>query len=347
MTDFINTSPFILHPLILVAALLLDFAIGDPRWLPHPVRIIGGAISRIEKFFRIYFKTPFQEKFGGIFLAVIIAVPVFGIVVIIQKAFLSIAVSSYISTAPLLQYSMNIFVVIFLVYLTSTTIAVKELVNSARLVIEAVKDKDLDSARKNLGMIVGRDTKNLSEKGILKATIETLAENLSDGIIAPLFYLAIGGLPLAVTYKAINTLDSMVGYKNERYKNFGWASARLDDIANYIPARITGIIIVVVSFFVSHSLSTIHCSLFTMLRDGKKHTSPNAGIPEAAMAGALGVMLGGPSTYGDVIVEKPHIGKNIEKDYLKASENTTLIVKIASFLSIGIAAIILYIRGLP
>ncbi|MCL4456960.1 MAG: adenosylcobinamide-phosphate synthase CbiB, partial [Nitrospirae bacterium] len=211
---------------------------------------------------------------------------------------------------------------------------------------ESAKNKDIESARSNLGMIVGRDTQNLSEKGILKATIETSSENLSDGIIAPLFYLAIGGLPLALTYKAINTLDSMVGYKNDRYKNFGWAAARLDDIANYIPARITGALIAVSSSAVFRSPFTVRDSLKTMLRDGRKHTSPNAGIPEAAMAGALGVRLGGPSSYGGIIIQKPYIGTETDVDYLAASEKTIKVIMFSSVAAVAISAFVLYARGI-
>ncbi|WP_333652709.1 adenosylcobinamide-phosphate synthase CbiB [Dissulfurispira sp.] len=334
MMDF--TSPFIIHPLILLLAFLLDLAIGDPGWLPHPVRIIGSAIAKTEVILRRYLKTPLQEKSGGVLLVIMIVVPVFGIAFFIQKII--------VSNTPSLHYSINALGLIVLIYLTSTTIAVRELINSARIVIESVKNKDIESAKSNLGMIVGRDTGNLSEKGILKATIETLSENLSDGIIAPLFYLAIGGLPLAMAYKAINTLDSMVGYKNDKYKNFGWAAARLDDIANYIPARISGILIVIVSFFVSRSLFTVHCSLKTMINDGRKHLSPNAGIPEAAIAGALGVKLGGPSTYNGIEIQKPYIGMEKTGNYLIASEKAMDIIKVSSLIGTGIAVIILYIR---
>ncbi|MEW6738459.1 MAG: adenosylcobinamide-phosphate synthase CbiB [Nitrospirota bacterium] len=334
MMDF--TSPFIIHPLILLLAFLLDLAIGDPGWLPHPVRIIGSAIAKTEVILRRYLKTPLQEKSGGVLLVIMIVVPVFGIAFFIQKII--------VSNTPSLHYSINALGLIVLIYLTSTTIAVRELINSARIVIESVKNKDIESAKSNLGMIVGRDTGNLSEKGILKATIETLSENLSDGIIAPLFYLAIGGLPLAMAYKAVNTLDSMVGYKNDKYKDFGRAAARLDDIANYIPARISGILIVIVSFFVSRSLFTVHCSLKTMINDGRKHLSPNAGIPEAAIAGALGVKLGGPSIYNGIEIQKPYIGIEKTGNYLIASEKAMDIIKVSSLIGTGIAVIILYIR---
>ncbi|MBI3592086.1 MAG: cobalamin biosynthesis protein CobD [Nitrospirae bacterium] len=318
----------------LLSAFLLDLAIGDPRWLPHPVRIIGSTISRTEKALRKHFRTPSGEKIAGILLAILITVTAYSTAFFICKTarFFSNYIAMPLGTAVL-------------VYLTSTTIAVRELINSARLILKSVKENSLEDARKSLGMIVGRDTHDLSDKEVLKAAMESLAENLSDGIIAPVFYLIIGGLPLAMAYKAVNTLDSMVGYRNNAYINFGWAAARLDDIANYIPARITGMLIVIVSFFVSRSLSTVRCSLKTMLRDGRNHTSPNSGIPEAAMAGALGIRMGGPSTYGGITIEKPYIGEVRNHDYVAASEHAITITKAASLTGIGVAVIILAVRG--
>ncbi|MBA3071871.1 MAG: cobalamin biosynthesis protein CobD, partial [Nitrospirae bacterium] len=263
MINYLQYIPLILHPsalsispVLLMLAFLLDLVIGDPRWLPHPVRIMGSAISKTETVLRKWEmgskKWEVIEKFKGILLVTIIVVMTLVTTWFIVHILLSISSTSHFLL--LASY-------VLLVYLTSTAIAARELINSAEAVIKAVKNSNIKSARERLSMIVGRDTHNLTEKEILKATIESLAENLSDGIIAPVFYLVVGGLPLAMAYKAINTLDSMVGYKNDRYMRFGWAAARLDDIANYIPARITGILIVVVSFFVSRSLSTIHCSL--------------------------------------------------------------------------------------
>lgn len=332
------TSPFIMHPLILLLAFLLDAAIGDSRWLPHPVRIMGSAIGKAEVILRKLeiksYKKVVIDKLKGIILVSAIVIATFLIT-------LSIV---YISTDYFKSHFLLVTSYFLLVYLTSTTIAARELINSAKIVIESVKNDDIVSARKNLGMIVGRDTNDLSEKGILRATVETLSENLSDGIIAPLFYLTIGGLPFAMAYKAINTLDSMVGYKNERYKDFGWAAARLDDIANYIPARISGILIVTVSFFIFRSTLTGYHSLKTMITDGRKHLSPNAGIPEAAIAGALGVRLGGPSKYNGIEIQKPYIGIEKTENYLFASEKAMAIIKVSSLIATGIAIIILYIR---
>lgn len=334
MLDILDASPLAITPFILMAAFLLDLAIGDPHWLPHPVRLIGKAISQIETLLRRYVKTPLAEGFGGILLVIVITALTF--------------IATYLITGSFIQPLNNITVflgVIVYVYLTSTTLATRGLVKSAELVINSVKANNLDAARHDLSMIVGRDTQGLSEKGVLRATTETLAENLSDGVIAPLFYLLIGGLPLALTYKAINTLDSMVGYKNSKYRYFGWAAARLDDIVNYIPARITGLLIVVTSFFISRSASTLKSSAAIMLRDGRKHASPNSGIPEAAIAGALQIRLGGPSAYGGLLVEKPYIGDESKTDYLAASENAINIVKITACTGMVITVFILSLKA--
>jgi adenosylcobinamide-phosphate synthase len=234
-----------------------------------------------------------------------------------------------------------------MVYLVATTIALRELVSSAKLVLTFMKQGDLVTARSNLSMIVGRDTQNLDEDGVLRAVIETVSENLSDGVIAPLFYLAIGGLPLAIAYKAINTLDSMVGYKNEKYLSFGWAAARLDDLANFIPARLTGLLIVLFTFcyFLARkpgsALSPALDSFRVMRRDGRNHTSPNSGIPEAAMAGALGVRLGGPSTYGGVLIQKPFIGDDRGGNYREAAERAMAIVAGAAVIAVLASAAVL------
>lgn len=371
MKELVYISVFSLSPVILILAFLLDLAIGDPKRLPHPVRIIGNAVTRLESLLRKNLRTPSQEKTAGILLVIYLVVSVFLITSLSMRA-LSSFNDKVIITAG----------VIIIVYFTSTTIATRELINSAKLIFRSINNKNIEQARRRLGMIVGRDTDSLDEKAILRATIESLAENASDGIIAPLFYLAIGGLPLAITYKAINTLDSMVGYKNKKYRHFGWAAARLDDIANYIPARITGLLIVASTFILtlfkntrySHdesgqALLVTRYSLKTMLRDGRRHSSPNSGVPEAAMAGALGLQLGGPSTYGGIVVEKAFIGENLvspqnnsqgvlprmsgripdlssegNMPLLDASEKAISIVKVTSVLGLGFSLIIQYLR---
>jgi len=321
----------VIGPLELILAFILDLAIGDPRWLPHPVRIIGRAIMYVENLLRALFHGR-GERTAGILLVILTVIPsaliAFFILMLLRQA----------TAGFLLIISKAV-----LIYLIGTTIALQELISSAKQVIDSVEAGMLDDARRHLSMIVGRDTTDLSEEGILRATIETLAENLSDGVIAPLFYLAIGGLPLAMAYKAINTLDSMIGYKNEKYIRFGWAAARLDDIANYIPARLSGLLIVISSFIIQRSFSAARHAMNIMLRDGTNHTSPNSGVPEAAMAGALGVRLGGPSTYGGVIVAKPYIGNIRNEDYLAAAGKTGNIVLTAAGLAVIVAVIILQI----
>ncbi len=327
---------------ILTAAFLLDLVIGDPRGLPHPVRIIGSGISALETFIRKWAKTGGAERAGGIVLVVLIVFPVFLVTFALKQLIMhGIAAGGMSMIAGIISA----------VVLTSTTIAVRDLIDSSKAVIDAVRTGTVEEARRSLSMIVGRDTAQLADKGILKATIETLAENLSDGIVAPLFYFSIGGLPLAMAYKAVNTLDSMVGYKNERYINLGRASARLDDIANFVPARITGILIVLsvglcrVFVKAGTSLSTAGKAFAIMMRDGGNHSSPNSGIPEAAMAGGLGIMLGGPSTYGGMLVEKPWIGDEVNADYMAAAECTLKIVMLASLLGLGVSVLITYLRG--
>jgi len=176
----------------------------------------------------------------------------------------------------------------------------------AREVLKEMEKNSLSEAKNKLSKIVGRDTQDLSKDRIIAATIESIAESTNDGIIGPLFYLVLGGPVLAFAYKSINTLDSMVGYKNEKYLHFGWFSAKLDDFVNFIPARISGFLIAISSAIIGGKFKE---SIEVMARDGNKHSSPNSGVPEAAMAGALGIRLGGPSTYQGRVFEKPYLGE--------------------------------------
>ncbi|HHT9120762.1 MAG TPA: adenosylcobinamide-phosphate synthase CbiB, partial [Candidatus Hypogeohydataceae bacterium YC41] len=196
---------------------------------------------------------------------------------------------------------------------------------------------ELDTARRHLSGIVGRDTHKLEEGQIIRATVETVAENTVDGILAPLFYAFLGGPALAMAYKAVNTLDSMIGYKNDRYLHFGWASARLDDLANYVPARFASRLIPLASLLVG--LRYKECYFFT-IRDGRKHPSPNSGIPEAAFAGALGVQLGGPSTYGGILSEKPLLGEPVEPMTTQKISEAVKLAYITSFLGLALGGIV-------
>ena len=327
-------------PWELLGACVLDLAIGDPHWAPHPVRFIGRAISGLERILRRIFISALGLRIAGVLLVVFIVLTVYFGTELLVKAIgrTSGTVWTMLGTA-------------FVVYMAATTIATRELLRAAQVVISSIAKGDLDAARRDVSMIVGRDTRELSDKAVLKATIETLAENLSDGIVAPLFYLSLGGLPLALAYKAVNTLDSMVGYKNEKYRDFGWAGARLDDVANYLPARLSGLLIVVSAFLVrlvtgGHDSVSGERAFQIMVRDGRKHPSPNSGVPEAAMAGALDVKLGGPSTYGGVLSNKSFIGDGEREDHLSASYEAMTIVKLSCTVAAIIAIFAAGLRGL-
>lgn len=276
--------------LSIYAAFVLDLLAGDPYWFPHPVRLIGLYISHFEILSR---KIARRDRTLLIF-GILLTISAVGLSYILPWAVLSI--SYHIN--PFLYYLMNI---LFLY----TCLAPRCLADEGRKIHRALKEGGIETSRRLLSFIVGRDTECLDESGIARGTVETVAENTSDAVIAPLFYMFIGGAPMAMAYKAINTLDSMVGYKNEKYIYFGWASARLDDIANFIPARLSGLLLVAASFFLGFNYKG---SFGILRRDCRKHSSPNSGYPEAALAGALNVQLGGTNSYFGKPVFKPTIG---------------------------------------
>jgi adenosylcobinamide-phosphate synthase len=273
--------------MMLLSAIVLDLLIGDPRWLPHPVILIGKGISLLEK--RLL---PGRAKRrNGIMLTLVITLISFLII------WGLIAVSLWIH--PWVGYAVN-------TWLIATTIAIKGLKDAAMLVYEPLSRGDLSEARKYTGYIVGRDTEGLDASELSRATVETVAENTVDAVISPLLYALIGAAPLAMLYRATNTLDSMVGYRNAKYLQFGWASARLDDVLNWIPARLTGLFLVVVSLLYRHT--SAKCSLRAVITFAHLHPSPNSGIPEAAVAGGLGIQLGGLNQYGGVTSERARLG---------------------------------------
>nr|WP_246551679.1 adenosylcobinamide-phosphate synthase CbiB [Geobacter hydrogenophilus] len=270
-----------------MAAVLLDLLFGDPRWLPHPVVAIGKLIAVLEKLLR---RLVTNERVGGVLLLLLVVGITAG------------AAWSLVNGAALIHPVAGAVVSAILGW---TCLAARSLHGESRLVADALMKGDLPEARRYLSYIVGRDTAELPEPEIWRGAVETVAENTSDGVIAPLLFLMVGGAPLALAYKAVNTLDSMVGYKNERYLRFGWAAARFDDLANLAPARLTGLLMALAASLVG--LSGINAWRI-MLRDGRNHSSPNSGIPEAAAAGALGVRLGGTNVYFGKPVAKPTIG---------------------------------------
>ena len=282
--------------LALILGFLIDLLLGDPRWLYHPVRIIGNGISLLEKILRRMFpKTPGGEKTAGFFLVLLICIGSGGV------PFLLLYLAYHIHTV------LGIALETFMCY---QMLAVKSLKAESMRVYEALKKPDLPGARTAVSMIVGRDTQSLSAAGVTKAAVETIAENTSDGIIAPLFYMAIGGSALMFLYKGINTMDSMVGYKNEKYLHFGRFAAKLDDIANYIPARISAWLMILASFFAGFDWKNAK-KIF--LRDRYNHASPNSAQTEAVMAGALDIQLAGNAFYFGKLYEKPTIGDAVRE----------------------------------
>jgi len=286
--ELLNLVPF--APAALLLGYMLDLAIGDPEKLPHPIRWIGNLVSALEKKLRKIAGTPGRERAAGVLLVLLTVSAVYCLTLLVL--FVAYELS------PMLCFIVSALFV-------WAGLSVKSLGIEARGVLKALGEGGIEAGRKRLSRIVGRDTGELDRKEVLRATVETVSENTSDGVVAPLFYLAIGGPALMMAYKAVNTLDSMVGYRNAKYKDFGWFSARLDDAANYIPARVAGALAVSAAFILGYNWKG---SARIMLRDGGKPPSQNAGVIEAAFAGALGVRFGGSSSYGGVPSTKPFIG---------------------------------------
>jgi adenosylcobinamide-phosphate synthase len=277
----------------LAVACVLDAAIGDPRWFPHPVRWMGMFVHWCDRQVHQLLLSSAKQRMAGVVLAV------------------GLPVGVYISGALLIWFGNSIDPLwgsFFIVLLAWTTLAARDLIDHVVSVQRALESDSLAEARTAVAKIVGRDTETMTESDIIRAAVETVAESTADGIIAPLIYLTIGGAPLALAYKAISTLDSMIGHLDERYRWFGWASARLDDVANFFPARITACLLVLSAGIVSRSWSTLEHTWQILLRDGGRHPSPNSGHPEAAMAGALGVQLGGINYYEGLPTERPRLG---------------------------------------
>lgn len=280
-------SIFPFHFYLIIGAVLVDLVIGDPRWFPHPVVLMGKVISFLD---RIWNKGRFRRLKGVALIATVVG-GTFGFV------YALLVVANWVHP---------IFGLVIEVYLVSSTIAIKGLHQAGKDVFVPLVKGDIILARKKLSYIVGRDTEKLPEKEVVRGTVETVAENTVDAIISPLFWALLGGAPLAMAYRAVNTLDSMVGYKNEKYEQFGWASARLDDVANWIPARFTALSMWLFSWLVPGSLK--RNAVRVTLRDANKHPSPNSGLPEAMVAGLLGVVLGGKNTYQGVASFRAKMG---------------------------------------
>lgn len=301
---------------------LLDLAFGDPRWLPHPVVFIGNLVKFFEGLTRkIFPKSSAGEKLAGT-LTVVLVIGITGLTTYFAIEFLK-------SKSFILGFILEVF-------WCYQIFATKELKSESMKVYNALKRGDLHRARRALSMIVGRDTENLSEEEVIKGAVETVAENTCDGVTAPMIFMAIGGAPLAMVYKAINTMDSMVGYKNNKYINFGMVAAKLDDLANYIPARITAILMIISAWILRFDYSN---GFKIWKRDRRNHASPNSGQGESVCSGSLGIQLGGDSSYFGKTVAKKTIG-----DYLRPAEDEDIVranslMYMTSFLSIYVCII--------
>ena len=317
------------HVIALAAGFLLDLLIGDPRWLYHPVCLIGNTIAALEKRIRKGLpKTQRAELLGGCLEVILVCALSFCI--------------PWLITGALYRWSepAGELLETFWCY---QLLATRSLKDESMKVYDRLTNGTIEEARYAVSMIVGRDTKELTEEGVVKAAVETVAENTSDGIIAPAFYMAVGGIPLMFLYKGINTMDSMLGYKNERYLYFGRCAAKLDDVANYIPARLSGWFMVSASGFTGMDAKQ---AAKIYRRDRRNHASPNSAQTEAAMAGALGVQLAGNAYYFGKLYEKPTIGDAVRpveaEDIRRANRLTymTATLGITVFLAVKLLVVL-------
>ena len=319
MTSFsIFNFQFAIIIVPLVVGYLLDLLFGDPRKLPHPIVAFGNIIGWCER----HLNKGKHRKTKGCFIAI-------GLPLATLCTGGALAWGAWM-IHPALYY---IIASIFVFY----GLANHSLIQEGGEVIRTLETQGLEAGRKRLSWIVGRDTSQLPPKNIYTAVLETMAENLSDGVVAPLFFYGLGGFPAMMAYKMVNTLDSMIGYKDTRYKDFGCCSARLDDVLNYIPARLTALLMV---------LSGYRKGIFAFIRKyARKHASPNSGYPESAMAGILDCRFGGPNIYHGILVEKPYIGTNDRelsvKDYKRAAQINQTVCLLAVLLVIAIYALTL------
>lgn len=307
----------------LVMGYILDLIFGDPYWMPHPVRFIGNLISILEKVIRRFMpKTKRGEYIGGIILTVMV-----------------VSISMVIPLVIILMAkSINTYLALTVeTFMCYQILATKSLKVESMKVYDELAKNDLPSARKAVSMIVGRDTKDLTFSGVAKAAVETVAENTSDGIIAPMIFIAIGGAPMGFFYKAINTMDSMVGYKNEKYMNFGRFAAKLDDVVNYLPARISAYQMILSSFFLRYDYKN---AFKIYKRDRYNHASPNSAQTESVCAGTLDVQLAGNAYYFGKLYEKPTIGDDIREINYDDIKKANRLLYCTSIISIVIISVI-------
>ncbi|MDD2494742.1 MAG: adenosylcobinamide-phosphate synthase CbiB [Tissierellia bacterium] len=307
----------------LIIGYLLDLIIGDPQGFPHPIRLIGNIITKLENILRINLNNEEDERKSGIILWFIVVG--FSFIVPFMILYFIYEINEYLGIT--LESIMCYYI-----------LATRSLKDESMKVYTSLKNNNLTEARKFLSYIVGRDTENLDEISIAKATVETVAENASDGVIAPLIFIIIGGAPLGFMYKAINTLDSMVGYKNERYINFGRFSAMADDVANFIPSRISAYLMIAASFIIGFDYKSAY-RIFK--RDRFNHKSPNSAQTESVCAGALNIMLGGSNYYKGILVQKPTIGDNMREIEIQDIKKANKLMYATSIICLIIGVVIL------
>jgi adenosylcobinamide-phosphate synthase len=301
----------------LLAAFLLDLLLGDPRWFPHPVRLIGGLAQKLEPLTRAVF--PWAKVAGIVTALTVIGAAGFCAWGIVYLAGMVNPLAGDVASILILY----------------TTLSTRDLIRHSTNVYQSLAEENIEEARRRVSMIVGRDTKDLDEKNITRAVVETVAENTVDGVTAPLFFALLAGPVGAMVYKAINTLDSTFGYKNERYIDFGWASARIDDLANLIPARLTAPIICLGACLLRLRPQN---AWRIYRRDARNHSSPNSGFAESAVAGALGIQVGGLNYYFGKPMEKPTIGDplvELNKTHI-LQVNRLMLTSVTLFLVLGI-----------
>jgi len=317
-----------MHLYALAAGFLLDLLIGDPRWIPHPVQGMGKLIAVMERFLRKRFpKTAKGEIWAGAVMAAFVPVFSGGLTWVIL-------IGTYL-IHPYAGLALE-------TVLCAELLAARSLRDAGMTVYRALTKGTLDEARREVSMVVGRDTERLDASGVTRAAVETVAENASDGEIAPLLFMALGGAPLGMFYKAVNTMDSMVGYKNEKYLYFGRAAAKLDDACNYLPARMSGVLMCLAAPIAGFSGGG---AWRIFLRDRNKHTSPNSAQTEAACAGALGLRLNGPNYYGGVLVEKPYVGDDTrpaEAEDIRRANRLMLVTSAASWVLFVLLPLLLF-----
>jgi len=293
----------------------LDLMLGDPRFMPHPVRMMGSAITYFESAFR---PLPVSPVISGAFYSLFL--------IFVTWALSFALVAAAYAIHPAAGFGLEI---IFIYYCFS----IRSLEQAAMGVYRKLLQGNLKEAKKKVSFIVGREVEQLDEAGVSKAAVETVAENFVDGVVSPVLYALIGGAPLAMAFKMINTLDSMVGYKNDAYVHFGKASARIDDVMNYLPARFA---VPIISLSAQILAGKGQRAFGTALREGKNHTSPNAGLPEASFAGTIGVKLGGPSYYHGSLVQKPYIGTRFGKADTRHIKKACDLMVLSSMLLVGL-----------